>query len=98
MSNEGHDASLFGAFAFLRSFVGLNAHSECVELDESRSVSLIVRAAVVVKGGDRLVEQRIGLRLARDHNHSTFVELELDRTIDTRLRLVDERLQQHALG
>jgi len=85
-----------GLLAALLACVRRDAHAQCVQLDEAARVGLVVGAAVLVEGGDGLVEQRIRLRIACDDDHVALVQLDAHPAVHALLRVVDQRLQRDA--
>src|SRR5882724_1828624 len=75
-----------------------DAHAQGVQPDESRGVGLVVGPAVVLEGRDRGVEERVGPRRPADGRDRALVQLDAYRAVDVLLRLVDQSLQQRALG
>src|SRR5208282_18847 len=74
-----------------------DAQAQGVELDEAAGILLVVGALVVVEGRHDRVEQRIGLRLAADHDHVALVELQSHAAVHRPLRRIDHRLQHDSL-
>ena len=68
-----------------------------LQLDEPGRVLLVVRARVVLEGGDLVVVERVG-GLAPDDDDVALVELDADRPLDELLRRVDGGLEGLALG
>ena len=88
-SPAGHDWSSpreellrpLGGSELLRPLRGEGPQPEGVELDEALGVGLVVGAAVVLEGGDVLVEQGV-VRAASDDVDVALVELEPDSAVD----------------
>lgn len=61
-------------------------------------IALVVGTGIIFKGRDGRVEQRIGLRIAADHDHVALVQLQANRTVDGLLGVIDQHLQRLRSG
>src|SRR5690606_5446538 len=74
-----------------------DAQAQGVQLDKAFRILLVVGAGIVLKGGNRGIEQAVALGATTRDDDIALVQLQAHFTVDVFLRRVNQLLQRQAL-